>query len=256
MNDRVRDSDVDEAHFSEEFKKRGESPTLNSAPGKHTKTSAEKSTGLYVRDTYRNAGASPCVYRGQESIPKLDISQEEAAASRENFRHSLPPRERYQDFQEDDLPCEVTRRGSRLRFRSPHEDDALAEYPVSRQMIKPATYDGNGPWRDYHAHFEACAELNAWNYNKRGLYLAVSLRGNAQGVLGNMPNRTKLDYHTLVKALEDRFAPPSQTELYRVQMRERRQRVGESLPEFGQAIRRLANLAYPMATAGIFTPLL
>ena len=34
-------------------------------------------------------------------------------------------------------------------------------------------------------------------------------------------------------------------------MRERRQRAGESLPKLGQAIRRLANLAYPTATAEI-----
>ena len=75
--------------------------------------------------------------------------------------------------------------------------------------------------------------------------MAVSLRGNAQGVLGNVPKGSKPDYQTLVKALEKTFAPPSQTELYRVQMRERHQKAGESLPELGQAIRRLANLAYP-----------
>ena len=34
-------------------------------------------------------------------------------------------------------------------------------------------------------------------------------------------------------------------------MRERRQRAGESLPELGQTIRRLANLAYPTASAEI-----
>jgi hypothetical protein len=55
-----------------------------------------------------------------------------------------------------------------------------------------------------------------------------------------MPKGTKPDYHTLVKALEDRFEPPSQTELNRVQMREQRQRAGESLPELRQAICRLA----------------
>jgi chromosome segregation ATPase len=66
-----------------------------------------------------------------------------------------------------------------------------------------------------------------------------------------MPKGANPDYHTLIKALEDRFAPPCQTELYRVQMRERRQRAGESLPELGQAIRRLANLACPTATAEI-----
>jgi hypothetical protein len=61
-------------------------------------------------------------------------------------------------------------------------------------MIKPATYDGSDPWRDYHAHFEACAELSAWNYSQRGLYLAVLLRGNAQGVLSNMPKGATPDY--------------------------------------------------------------
>jgi hypothetical protein len=34
-----------------------------------------------------------------------------------------------------------------------------------------------------------------------------------------------------VKALEERFAPPIQTELYRVQLTERRQKPAESLPE-------------------------
>jgi hypothetical protein len=48
-----------------------------------------------------------------------------------------------------------------------------------------------------------------------------------------------------VKALEERFAPPNQTELYRVQLTERRQKPTESLPELGQAIRRLVNLVYP-----------
>jgi hypothetical protein len=48
-----------------------------------------------------------------------------------------------------------------------------------------------------------------------------------------------------VKALEERFAPPNQTELYRVQLTERRQKPAESLPELGQAITRLVNLAYP-----------
>ena len=48
-----------------------------------------------------------------------------------------------------------------------------------------------------------------------------------------------------MKALEERFAPPNQTELYRAQLTERRQKPAESLPELGQAIRRLVNLAYP-----------
>jgi hypothetical protein len=73
----VRDSRVGGAHFSEEFQNRGESPTLDSAPDKHTKTSAEKSTRQYLRDTYKDAGANSRDYRGRKYIPKLDICQEE-----------------------------------------------------------------------------------------------------------------------------------------------------------------------------------
>ena len=110
--------------------------------------------------------------------------------------------------------------------------------------IRPATYDGLGSWLDYKSHFEACAALNGWSNREKGLYLAVSLRGQAQGILGNLSGELGQNYNELIKALEDRFAPANQTELYRVQLRERRQKATETLPELGQSIRRLAHLAY------------
>ena len=112
--------------------------------------------------------------------------------------------------------------------------------------MKPATFDGTGSWLDYRAHFDAVAEINRWSQTEKGLYLAVSLRGQAKGVFGNLSTQSK-DYDKLVQALEQRFAPPNQTELYRVQLRERRQTASETLSALGQDIRRLANLAYPTA---------
>lgn len=117
----------------------------------------------------------------------------------------------------------------------------------SRNFVKPATYDGSGMWNDYLSHFESVCLLNEWTETEKGLYLASSLRGLAQGVLGNQPRDERQNYAKLVKALQDRFAPLNQTELYRTQLRERRQRPSESLPEMGQEIRRLVNLAYPTA---------
>ena len=111
-------------------------------------------------------------------------------------------------------------------------------------VMKPATYDGSIAWMDYKAHFDAYSELNGWTDQQKGLYLSVSLRGQAQGVFGNLGSG-KHDYDDLVKALEERFAPPNQTELYRVQLRERRQKASESMAELGQDIRGLTNLAYP-----------
>jgi len=75
------------------------------------------------------------------------------------------------------------------------------------------------------------------------------LRGLAQGVLGDFSDDTKERYKKLLGSLEERFAPPNQTDLYRTQLRERRKQASETLPELGQAIRRLANLAYPTASS-------
>jgi 23S rRNA A2030 N6-methylase RlmJ len=52
----------------------------------------------------------------------------------------------------------------------------------------------------------------------------VALRGAAQGILVDLPIDKQQDYKSLVKALEERIAPPYQTELSRVQLTERRQK--------------------------------
>ena len=57
-----------------------------------------------------------------------------------------------------------------------------------------------------------------WTETEKGLYLASSLRGLAQGVLGNQPRDDRQNYAKLVKALQDRFAPLNQTELYRLSL--------------------------------------
>ena len=159
------------------------------------------------------------------------------------------------DEEDDFMSGVTTRRLSRVRFSPPTDS---YEWPRSdmppkpaREHMMPATNDGTIAWQDYHSHFEAYADLNGWTEKAKGTYLAVSLRGNALGVLGNLPRGQTPDYRELVKVLEERFAPPSQTELCRVQMRERRPKPGKTLPELGQANRRLANLAYPTASSDI-----
>ena len=131
-----------------------------------------------------------------------------------------------------------------------NKTDDMGSKKSLNMKIKPATFDGSGNWLDYRALFEVCAELNGWTEKERGMYLAVSLRGQAQGVFGNLAGGTH-NYTELIKALEERFAPPNQTELYRIQLRERRQKASESLFELGQDIRRLTNLAYPTAPSDL-----
>ena len=114
-------------------------------------------------------------------------------------------------------------------------------------LIKPSTYDGTSSWLDYKSHFEACASLGHWSDEEKAMYLAVSLRGQAQSVLGDLAGGVPKKYGELITALNERFSPPNQMELHRAQLRERKQRATDSLPELGQSVRRLTNLAYPTA---------
>ena len=70
------------------------------------------------------------------------------------------------------------------------------------------------------------------------MYLVVSLRGQAQSVLGDLAGGVPKKYGELITALNKRFSPPNQMELHRAQSRERKQRAMDSLPELGQSIRR------------------
>ena len=69
-------------------------------------------------------------------------------------------------------------------------------------MTKPATYDGNSLWLDYKSHFDVSAKINDWTDTEKGLYLAVSHRGQAQGVLGDLPLNARQDFDELVRSLE------------------------------------------------------
>ena len=70
-------------------------------------------------------------------------------------------------------------------------------------------------------------------------YLRASLRGPACLFLGTLPENRPVDYTELVSALEKRFNPENQTELYRAQLRNITRGEKQSLPELGQEIRRL-----------------
>ena len=127
---------------------------------------------------------------------------------------------------------------------------------TSGVKMKPATFDGSTSWLDYKTHFDMCSELNGWSIVQKGLYLAVRLRGHAQGVLGNMPAEDRNNFEKLIKALSERFSPESQTELYRAQLKERQwKQHGENIPEFGQRILRLTTLAYPDANTSLIDTL-
>lgn len=60
-------------------------------------------------------------------------------------------------------------------------------------------------WFHCKSHFNACTCLYHWSEIENGTYLAVSLRGHAQRVLGNPRKTLQIDIKTLSNALEETF---------------------------------------------------
>ncbi|KAJ8020649.1 hypothetical protein HOLleu_40299 [Holothuria leucospilota] len=117
--------------------------------------------------------------------------------------------------------------------------------------IRPGTYDGSSAWEDYRAQFEVVAELHHWSPAVMAMCLAASLRGEAQSVLADLHVDARRDYQSLVNALSRRFDPAHQTEVFRIQLKNRNRKKDETLPELAQEIRRLSRQAYPAAPSEV-----
>jgi hypothetical protein len=117
--------------------------------------------------------------------------------------------------------------------------------------VVPDKFDGSIPWNDYCTHFNICADINGWNDNQKAKFLAVSLRGSAQMLLGDLSPTYLEDYGRLVYELQARFGQDGQAELFRTQLKDRIKRHDESFPEMGQDMKRLVGRAYPGATGAL-----
>ena len=117
-----------------------------------------------------------------------------------------------------------------------------------KPVVMPEKFDGSDTWEDYITHFELCADLNGWTPREKGNYLAVSLRGPAQELLGEMSVDMRQNYFILLDTLCTRFGSEGQADLFRAQLKSRQRKSNETLPELAHAVRRLVNRSYPTAS--------
>ena len=74
--------------------------------------------------------------------------------------------------------------------------------------------------------------------------VATSLVGQARGVLSDMSEQDRLDYGALVQKLSLRFEPVDLVGMYQSQLRSRKRKHNESLPELAQEIGKLTRQAF------------
>lgn len=123
------------------------------------------------------------------------------------------------------------------------EQNTCTTARVLRREVIPEKYDGKKPWDNFILHFEACKDLNQWDNKEAASWLAASLTGDCVLALG--PDWSQYTYAELKHRLERILGPCNSQENYIIEFRSRKRRSGESLPELGQAMRRLVMQAYP-----------
>lgn len=115
-----------------------------------------------------------------------------------------------------------------------------------RKEKEPDKFDGKSvAWQDYLVHFEQVSLWNKWSYEEMSQQLIMSLRGEAQRILGDLSQSQLKDYNSLRSILASRFCPQERTVAYRVEFRSRSRKSGETPSDYGYALRRLGNLAFP-----------
>ena len=116
---------------------------------------------------------------------------------------------------------------------------------LRRERIPFSFGGGEGKLRDHMLQFDIVADWNDWSYREKGANLAMSLKDGAQEVLQELSPASRQDYDSIADALKRRYDPDEKENLKRVEFRGRSKRKDETSGEFGFALKRLANSAYP-----------
>ena len=117
---------------------------------------------------------------------------------------------------------------------------------MSKPVVTPEAYNGEGSFTDWLDHFESVATLNKWKDDDKVLWLRVRLTGKAQTALKQLPAAVREGgYDDLVRGLRNRFEPDSRRELYAAEFHSRRKQKGESWADFGDDLSQLVSKAYP-----------
>jgi hypothetical protein len=122
--------------------------------------------------------------------------------------------------------------------------------PNPTPSVKPkkvAQYDGKTSWTDYKTQFELVAAYNGWDERRKAVELATNLSGDARSILVDMEVSRRLDYNALVHRLTMRFEPEDLTAMYQSQLKSRKRKRNESIPELVHDLKRLVRKAFPGA---------
>ena len=118
--------------------------------------------------------------------------------------------------------------------------------PTRRQPLNLDKFDGTSrDWTDYQEHFDQVAGWNQWSESEAAMQLAAALRPPASAVMQDLRPYQKQHVQSIMQVLSSRFAPQGRQIAYRTDYYNRVQIKGESVDDFGRALKDLHRRAFP-----------
>ena len=111
-------------------------------------------------------------------------------------------------------------------------------------MIKPPRFEGKDSCLESHlVKFEIVAKRNRWDEFEKADFLKCSLSGEASHLLRDLSDSAT--YDDVIYKLRQRYGSLEQIESFRMELKQRKRKPGESLTNLLKDIRRLFALAFP-----------
>lgn len=121
-------------------------------------------------------------------------------------------------------------------------------HSVQRPVFMPETFTGVGrEWSDWAEQFDLAAEVNNWDDSLKLKFMSLLLSGRARDIYSGLSSNAKENYIRLKEAMSRCFEPCDSNDWNRASFTTRRRMHNETAREFGNALRRLADKAYPTA---------
>ena len=116
---------------------------------------------------------------------------------------------------------------------------------ATRPVVLPENFSGDSSWEEWESHFQNVAAVNSWTDEDKLKWLKVRLTGCAQTAFKRLPETTRESFADALNALGLRFEPPSRKVRYQAELQLRKKKKDESWADFADAVRLIAEKAYP-----------
>ena len=202
------------------------------------------------RDGDRGAADPVVYYDHDEYDDSLDLSYEDEQQQQQQQREMPPaaprhrpePTEGFAFFPSDGDPRVYVPRP--LQCSTPMINHST---PMATSFTLPDQYSGTTDLDRWLSHFDMICEINDWVGVIKAKYLCGAMRGDALDAIKSLSSRERNYYDIVVRRLRDELTTKQSEQSYRLQLRRRKRKEGESLLSLSKDIRRLAIKAFPNA---------